>query len=162
MNKQERSAQARRQLDRKIASGDFSSLRARPQGGWIRSIRTALGMSGEALAARLGITQAAVAKLEHGEVTGGITIGKLDEIAVALDCTLIYALVPNSTLEDTVRRQARLMAAQQLGYAASTMALEGQAIDDESQDDFLDNRAQQLLESADIWNDRRSAGASRR
>jgi predicted DNA-binding mobile mystery protein A len=162
MNRQEQAAQARRQLDRKIASGDFSRLRARPQGGWVRSIRTALGMSGEALAVRLGVTRAAVSKLEHGEVIGGITIGKLDQIAIALDCTLVYALIPNSTLEDTVRRQARQVAAQQLGYAANAMALEDQAIDDEGQDDYLESRARHLLESADIWSDRRSVGPSRR
>ncbi len=35
-------------------------------------------------------------------MNGGITIGKLSQVAEALECTLVYALIPNSRLEQTV------------------------------------------------------------
>ena len=76
-------------------------------------------MSQEALAARLGISKPSVAKLERSEVNDTISLGKLAEVARALDCTLVYALVPNTNLEDTVQKQARRVAAETLGYVAA-------------------------------------------
>src|SRR5262249_31279359 len=133
MQRSERSSQARRELDRKFDTADMDPVRALPRSGWIRAIRGALGMSQAVLAERLGVSAAAVNKLEHAERRGGITIGKLAEVATALDCTLVYALVPNSTLEQTVMTQARKVAAQTLGYVARTMALEAQGIEDDRQ-----------------------------
>lgn len=108
-------------------------------------------MSQAVLAERLGVSSAAVNKLEHAELHGGITIGKLAEVASALDCTLVYALVPNSTLEGTVTTQARTQAAQALGYAARTMALEAQEIDDDRQREAVERHAQQLVASGGLW-----------
>jgi predicted DNA-binding mobile mystery protein A len=108
-------------------------------------------MSQAVLAERLGVSGAAVNKLERAEPHGGITIGKLAEVASALDCTLVYALVPNSTLERTVRTQARTVAARLLGYAARTMALEAQDIDDARQSEAVERHAQQLLAGGNLW-----------
>src|SRR5580698_7901120 len=105
MRPAERAAQARRELDRKFAAAQLEPIQARPRSGWIRAIRGALGMSQAVLAERLGISPAAVNKLEHAEIHGGITTSKLAEAAGALDCTLVDALVPNSTLVRTVRTQ---------------------------------------------------------
>ena len=108
-------------------------------------------MSQAALADRLGIAQPSVAALEQAEAPGGITIAKLGEIAAALDCTLVYALVPNTSLEATVQAQARRVAAKRLGYVASTMALEGQAVPSGQQADQLDEAARALVASGTIW-----------
>ena len=43
-------------------------------------------MSQAVLAERLGVSSAAVNKLEHAELHGGITTGKLAEGASGLDC----------------------------------------------------------------------------
>jgi predicted DNA-binding mobile mystery protein A len=151
MQRSERSAQARRELDRKFDTADIDPVRALPRSGWIRAIRGALGMSQAVLAERLGVSAAAVNKLEHAERRGGITIGKLAEVATALDCTLVYVLVPNSTLEQTVLAQARKVAAQTLGYVARTMALEAQGIEDDRQREAIDRYAQQLTASGNVW-----------
>jgi predicted DNA-binding mobile mystery protein A len=151
MRPSERAAQARRELDRKFGAANLGPIEARPRSGWIRAIRGALGMSQAVLAERLGVSSAAVNKLEHAELHGGITTGKLAEVASALDCTLVYALVPNSTLERTVRTQARTVAAQLLGYAARTMALEAQDIDVDRQSEALERYAQQLVGSGRLW-----------
>jgi predicted DNA-binding mobile mystery protein A len=108
-------------------------------------------MSQAVLAERLGVSGSAVNQLEHAELDGGITIGKLSEVARTLDCTLVYALVPNSTLERTISTQARAVAAQLLGYAARTMALEAQDIDDERQREAVERYAQQLVSSGNPW-----------
>jgi predicted DNA-binding mobile mystery protein A len=108
-------------------------------------------MSQALLAERLGVSGAAVNKLERAELHGGITTGKLAEVASALDCTLVYALVPNSTLEQTVRAQARTVAARLLGYAARTMALEAQDIDEDRQAEAVERYAQQLVDSGKLW-----------
>ncbi len=113
-------------------------------------------MSQAVLAERLGVSGAAVNKLERAELHGGVTTGKLAEVAAALDCTLVYALVPNSTLEQTVGAQARTVATQTLGYAARTMALEAQDIDDDRQSEAVERYAQQLLTSGNPWRASRS------
>jgi predicted DNA-binding mobile mystery protein A len=113
-------------------------------------------MSQAVLAERLGVSPAAVNKLEHAELHGGITTGKLAEVANALDCTLVYALVPNSTLERTVRTQARTVAARLLGYTARTMALEAQDIDEDRQSEAVERHADQLVASGELWRPRRS------
>jgi predicted DNA-binding mobile mystery protein A len=156
MQPYERAAQARRELDRKFDTANLEPIQARPRSGWIRAIRGALGMSQAVLAERLGVSPAAVNKLERAELHGGITTAKLAEVASALDCTLVYALVPNSTLEQTVKTQARALAARLLGYAARTMALEAQDIDDDRQREAVERHARQLLASGNLWRPRRS------
>lgn len=108
-------------------------------------------MSQAVLAERLGVSGAAVNKLERAELHGGVTIGKLSEVAGALDCSLVYAFVPNSTLERTVRAQARAAAAQLSQYAARTMALEAQDVDDDRQGEAVERYAQQLVTSGNPW-----------
>src|SRR6185437_7385367 len=151
MRAAERSAQARRELDRKFTEADLEPIRAAPRLGWIRAVRGALGMSQAVLAGRLGVSAAAVNKLEQAERHGGVTIRKLAEVASALDCTLVYALVPRSTLEQTVTNQARSVATDMLGYVARTMALESQGIGDEREREAVDRYARQLISSGNVW-----------
>jgi predicted DNA-binding mobile mystery protein A len=151
MERWERAEQARRSLDGRFKSGSVEHLRARPRAGWIRAIRGALGMSQEALAHRLGISQPAVRKLELSETKGAITIGKLSEVAAALECTLVYALVPNSTLEDTVLQQARRVVARDLGYVGTTMALEDQSVSDEQVVAASSRHLDAATKRGDLW-----------
>ncbi len=117
-------------------------------------------MSQAVLAERLGVSSAAVNKLERAELHGGITTGKLAEVAAALDCTLVYVLVPNSTLEETVMKHARTTASQVLGYAARTMALEAQDIDGDRQGEAIERYAQQLVASGRLWRTEQSRSRS--
>jgi predicted DNA-binding mobile mystery protein A len=151
MQKSERAAQARRELDRKFEAAYLEPIVARPRSGWIRAVRGALGMSQAALAARLGISGAAVNKLEHAELTGGITTAKLTEVATALNCSLIYALVPNTTIEEIVQAEAQRVAASALGYAGRTMALEAQGVDADRQREAMERLAQDLIDRGDLW-----------
>src|SRR5271156_123446 len=81
-----------------------------PVRGWIKAIREALGMSSAQLAKRLKIKQPTVAAMEQSELKGTIQLATLRRIAEAMNCTLVYALVPNDSLETIVREQARKVA----------------------------------------------------
>ena len=126
-------------------------MRDRPHSGWVKAIRTALGMSQTALAHKLGVSGAAVAKLERAEMGGGITLTKLAEVAAALDCSVVYALVPKSSLEETVQRQARRVASERLGYVDSTMVLEDQDLPADRRADYLEVYSRDLIARNDIW-----------
>lgn len=157
MKLSERSSQARRELDRRFRQSDVNAIRDRPRSGWVKAIRTGLGMSQAVLAGRLGVSGAAVAQLEDAETRGGITLAKLTEVAAALDCTVVYALVPTTSLDEIVERQARRVASARLGYVDSTMALEAQGLSAERRAEYLEVYARDLIARNEVWRDR-SAG----
>ncbi len=78
-----------------------------PRTGWVREIRTALGLSQSQLAARAGISRATVQQMERAEARRRITLGSLDRLAHAMGCQVALAIVPkDGSLEDIRRRQA--------------------------------------------------------
>src|SRR3546814_3344955 len=101
---------ARARLDDRLRSLRPTQRYAVPPRGWLRAIRDALGMSGRQLGKRLGITPQSVAELERSETLGTIQLKTLRRAAEALDCTLVYALVPNAFLAATVEARDRTVA----------------------------------------------------
>jgi predicted DNA-binding mobile mystery protein A len=113
----------------------FSSLRplakgARPPKGWLRAIRDALGMTTAQFARRLGVSQPRIIELEQSEVSGGVTLNTLQRAAEALGCRLVYALIPEKPLTETVSERAELIAERQLKAVEQTMRLEDQSVGD--------------------------------
>jgi predicted DNA-binding mobile mystery protein A len=128
MKKSRLAAQARAHLDEKFkAMGPFVN-HSQPVRGWIRAIREALGMTTEQLGKRLGVKQPSVVALEQSEAKGSIELATLRRVAEALDCTLVYALVPNQPLEQTVRDRARLFTRNRFEPIGHSMALEDQKV----------------------------------
>ncbi len=121
------------QLDKRFGKLKPLAQEARPARGWIRAIREALGMTTAQLAKRLGVQQPRVIELEHGEADGNITIKSLERAAEALGCRLVYALVPEKPLADTIRQRASLIAERQLTSVEQTMRLEAQGVADKEQ-----------------------------
>ena len=119
---------ARQQLDKRFAKMQPLDIFARPPRGWIRAIRDSLGMTASQLAARLGVSKPRVVVIEQGEVEGSLTLHSLQRAAEALNCTLIYALVPNRPLDETVRTQAAAIASERLAAVEYSMQLENQAV----------------------------------
>ena len=78
------------------------------------------------VAARLGVTQAAVQQLEANEQDGTIRLGSLRRVADALDCDVAYVLLPRTSLAATVRAQAERVVTAENGAAERSMALEAQ------------------------------------
>jgi len=99
-----------------------------PRKGWIKATREALGMSGQQLGKRLGVSKMRVAALEQAETTGATTLNTLRRAAEAMDCVLVYALVPKTSLKESLHKQTRLKAAQDIARASRSMALEDQAL----------------------------------
>jgi predicted DNA-binding mobile mystery protein A len=105
---------------------------ARPQKGWIKAIREALGMSSSQLARRAGVSQSVLYRIESSEIAGTVKLETLERVAAALNCRLVYALIPNEPLEEMVRKRALAVAGGHLGAVEHTMRLENQAVDDDS------------------------------
>ncbi|MGA0608419.1 mobile mystery protein A [Phenylobacterium sp. VNQ135] len=122
----------------------------RPERGWIRAIREALGMTTGQFAKRLGVSQPRVAALERAEANEVVTLKSLRHAAEALDCELVYALVPKKPLEDVVRDRARLLADLQLARTNHTMRLENQGVSKQRME-----RAREALAEELLRNDRR-------
>lgn len=132
MNRQQRANQSRRILDANLASVNKGLVV--PTTGWVRAIREALGMTREQLGRRMrssrkdamGLSASAVQSLESQEAAGTATIDSLRRAAEALDCTFVYVLVPNDSLEGTVRRQEQLVMHRTDEATRRTMQLEAQ------------------------------------
>jgi predicted DNA-binding mobile mystery protein A len=120
------------QLDRQLR--EWQKLRNyshKPKIGWVKTLRTALSMSAEQLANRLGLTRGRITQLENAEIHDAITLRTLKEAANALGCELVYAIVPkdNSTLEDILKARAKQVANERVTQVAHTMSLEAQSVD---------------------------------
>jgi predicted DNA-binding mobile mystery protein A len=80
------------------------------------------------LAKRLGVQQPRVIELERGEASGNITVQTLERAAEALGCRLVYALIPEKRLADSIKERASLVADRQLAAVDQTMRLEDQGV----------------------------------
>lgn len=108
----------------------FASLKqvAMPPIGWIKAIRTALGMTLQQLGTKLNISKQGVMDMEKREKEGSITIKSLREIARAMDMQLVYGFVPNDgSLDSLIEKRATELATQIVMRTANTMKLEDQA-----------------------------------
>ena len=117
---------------------------ARPQSGWIRTIRTALRMTQAELAAILQINQKSLHALEISEAQKKIRLESLEKVADALDCDLVYALVPRDTLHNHYRNSARHIIASQLADVESTMGLENQAVN--FSQEYVEKQIKELID----------------
>lgn len=126
---------------------------AAPPKGWVRAIRDALGMTGVQFAKRLEIRPQSVEALEKSEANGSIQLKTLRRAAEALDCTLVYALVPNTSLEGAVSERARKIAKRELGRVAHTMKLEAQGTGDANLEARIEAYVRDVLKDRDPWNE---------
>lgn len=122
-------------LQRKQLSEKLMKIRIepRPHKGWIKAIRTALEMTSTQLAKRLGVDQSRIIKLEQAEASDAITLKSLRKVARALDCELVYAIVPKTSLEVEFEHQIDLVAKSRVLSLQHNMELEKQGISEKSQ-----------------------------
>ncbi len=107
----------------------FATLKqvAVPPTGWIKAIRTAIGMSMEQLGNKLSVTKQGILDIEKREKDGSITIKALKEIGRALDMQLVYGFVPNDgSLDALIEKRAHELASKIVLRTANTMKLEDQ------------------------------------
>lgn len=127
----------------------------RPTKGWIHTIRQALGMTTTQLAKRLGINQSRVVQIEQAEANDAITLRTLRAAAEALNCQLVYAIVPSDSLEKILEDQAKQIAQKYLDQVSHSMLLEQQSLTPEQQKEQLNELVQELLQAkaSKLWNE---------
>ena len=122
-----------RGLDQPIAS--LQSARAatrRPVHGWLRAVREATSLTQAALATKLGLSRQSYAALETSEARGAISLNSLQRAAEAMDCDLVYFVVPRASVAATFTALAAHHDPDRAHLLATehSMSLEGQAVGD--------------------------------
>jgi predicted DNA-binding mobile mystery protein A len=142
----------RKQLDEALRR--FRDLPKLPR-GYIREIREALEMSSHQMAGRLHISQPSVLEMEANERAGKITLNTLERAARALGCQLVYALVPDESLESNILAQAQSQAKALVQPILRTMALEQQSTNAADQSDLIQEMAEDILRKGgrQLWRD---------
>lgn len=116
------------QLNSKMMGFASANQVTMPPIGWIKAIRTAIGMTMQQLGNKLKISKQGVMDIEKREKDGSITIKALREIARAMDMQLVYGFVPNDgSLDALIKKRATELATQIVMRTANTMKLEDQA-----------------------------------
>lgn len=146
---------ALRAMDKRLAAFRPAKDVPSPPRGWIRAIREAVGMNGQQLAQRLGVAWQSMDDLERSEQSGGITLNSLRRVADALECQLVYALVPrsNESLSEIVNQRARAHAIKALGLAHQTMLLEDQVPPSGAPEQKVQDYIDEHVRDADLWKD---------
>lgn len=76
----------------------------------------------------MGLSKARVLAIEKSEAAGALNLDTIHRAAEALDCTLVYVLIPRKPLDQTVRERALEVAAEHLSAVDHTMRLEDQGV----------------------------------
>ncbi len=118
---------ARQQLDRRLDQiRETASVLRPPRGGWILTLRNAMGMSQKILANRMGVSPQAISQLEQRETDGSVTMKALQQAAEKLGGELVYAIVPTESIHQTLESRALQIASRMTGAVRHSMRLEDQ------------------------------------
>ncbi|WP_458324426.1 helix-turn-helix domain-containing protein [Roseobacter sp. A03A-229] len=119
-----------------------------PERGWISTLRQALSMSAEDVAARKGVSRNAVYQAERSEKEGSISLKQMDRLARAMGGRFVYAIVPDKPVEaikyDQALQKARLQSQSETGF---------DDMPTEEQQDWIEDYAAQLMQDMppDFW-----------
>jgi predicted DNA-binding mobile mystery protein A len=144
---------ALKRLDERLSLAKPIERFTPPPKGWIRAIRDCLGMSGAQLGKRIGVAQQTIRAFEQSEENGTIQLQTLRRVAQALGGKLVYAIVPETSLEEMIRNRAREIALKALTRVSHTMRLEDQATSNSDLEARIDDYIQKELRDRDLWGD---------
>jgi predicted DNA-binding mobile mystery protein A len=104
----------------------------RPTRGWLRAVRESIGARQEAIAKKMGVQRQSYARMEITEAQGSISLNTLQRAAAAMDCEVVYYLVPRESVAKNYRELAHRHDPKFKHLQASehSMALEDQAVGD--------------------------------
>lgn len=124
-----------RALDKKTSDLKSAKNIVPQPSGWIKTVREAIGMTVSQLAARLGVTQPRITKMESNE--DNLKLSTMKKAAEGMNCEFVYYFKPRTTFQNLVDEQAKKKAAEVLKTVNVNMALENQEIaEDEAVKDF--------------------------
>jgi predicted DNA-binding mobile mystery protein A len=91
--------------------------------------------------------------IEKAEAESAITLNSLERAARALDCRLVYALVPRDPLEELLNARARRLALKRLESTRHSMSLEAQDVDETDEQEQLKRTIRRLVDKAgsELW-----------
>ena len=144
-----------KQVTEKLKPWGSLGAQVRSARGWINTVRQALGMTTTQLANKLGVNQSRVVQLEQAEASDAITLRTLRKAAEAMECQLIYAIVPRESLENILRRQARRVAGRQMEQVSHSMLLEQQAVTPAQKEEQLNILTEELMQAlgSKLWSE---------
>jgi len=118
--------------------------------GWIRGVRTALGMTLSKLGKICGLAPSTLAQAEQRELEGKITVETLRKTAEAMNCEFVYQFIPKSDLyafiEDTAYKKAKRI----LANADLHMSLEDQRVHGDLERRIL-RLKEKLIAEGKVW-----------
>jgi predicted DNA-binding mobile mystery protein A len=116
-----------------------------PPSGWIKALRTGLGMTLEQLAKKLGVSKQNISRIEKREQEETLTIAKLREVAAAMDMHLVYGLVPKEkSLEAYIEKKAHELATRIISRTSNTMKLEDQENSNQRIEKAIEERTEMI------------------
>ncbi len=127
-----------------------------PKTGWLKSVRNSLGLTTRQLAELMKTNPSGISKLEINEIKKTASLKSLATAAAAMDCELVYAIVPkspNRTLDEILDQKALLLAQKISKGVAHSMSLEEQSVSKEVTNTQIKNLAQELKRNLDprLW-----------
>jgi predicted DNA-binding mobile mystery protein A len=138
------------QLERRLKPLRKNIENTHIRSGWIHSVRVALGMSLDTLARLSDASISTIAGIEKREPQGKVTLETLRKIATAMDCELIYAIVPKKEIRAVLKERAYSKAEKVLSRADTHMTLEDQKVR-QSMKERIQLLADRLLADGDVW-----------
>jgi predicted DNA-binding mobile mystery protein A len=153
MKKRTLRMQVLRQLDSTLVTLKPLLAIPRPLTGWIAAIRKTLGMTHRQFAARMEVPESRISSIEKGEISGKTTLDTMERAAAALNCRFVYAIVPNESLEQFLKQQARRIATARVEYVNHHMMLEGQQVGSEALEQLIQEDIDESLNelSLKLW-----------
>lgn len=141
------------QVKARLSSLRENDLLPRPQVGWIRFIREALGMSSKALAHRLGVTPATMSETEKAELDESLTLKRLRRVADGMNCELVYYLLPREDVSVMVKKRAEHVAREKVMQMQLNMEYEDQAVREEFLRELVEAEVRRLMNSKKLWDE---------
>jgi predicted DNA-binding mobile mystery protein A len=141
------------QINRRLMDLKSTYETSHVRDGWIRYMRSALGITLAQLSRRVGVSLGSIAQAERNEVAGKTSLETLRKIAEAMDCELVYAMVPKGnarTIEDILQSAALKKARELITGMDIHMTLEDQKVKS-GFDQRVEALAQSLIEKGDVW-----------
>jgi transcriptional regulator with XRE-family HTH domain len=90
---------AREKLDKEQRYFRIAARKASYYPRWLKRVRQALGARATEMARELGVNVSVIYRLEASEDRQAISLRALEKAAGAMDCRLVYAIVPRGAAE---------------------------------------------------------------
>jgi predicted DNA-binding mobile mystery protein A len=105
--REEQREMARRELDKKLRYYRQAGREKYPTRQLLRKVRQALGVPMAEVARKAGMNRSVIFRLEESEARSTISLRSMTRIANALDCEVVYAVIPRdgTTLEEMAARR---------------------------------------------------------